>query len=342
DPRRRWQSVAELERELGAVTAAVLPWKMVSAAAIALALTGAAYLYYSHRPRTLADQDTVVLADFVNNTGDPIFDSTLRQGLAFQLEQSPFLKVVDDDQVRRDLRLMKFQPEARITERMAHDVCVREGGAATINGAIASLGSSYVVTLQAVTCQDGKTLARQQIQARDKEHILSALSTAATGIRGKLGESRNSIQKRSRPLDEATTSSLEALQSYTAGRYELGQGHSLSAVRFFQRATEIDPNFASAYYRMGVGYEVAGDMVRSAEYAKKAFALIDRASEYERAEIAPYYYRATGEVDKEIDAWKQAARDFPQNWVYHNQLGLIYVDGGQYEEGLNEAQEALR
>jgi len=342
DPGRRWQSVAELERELGSVTGAVLPWKMVSAAAIALALTSAAYLYYSHRPRTLADQDTVVLADFVNNTGDPIFDSTLRQGLAFQLEQSPFLKVVDDDQVRRDLRLMKFQPEARITERMAHDVCVREGGAATIDGAIASLGSSYVVTLQAVTCQDGKTLARQQIQARDKEHILSALSTAATGIRGKLGESRNSIQKRSRPLDEATTSSLEALQSYTAGRYELGQGHSLSAVRYFQRATEIDPNFASAYYRLGVGYEVAGDMVHSAEYAKKAFALIDRASEYERAEIAPYYFRATGEVDKEIDAWKQAARDFPLNWIYHNQLGLVYVDGGQYEDGLNEAQEAIR
>src|SRR3984885_7869577 len=130
DPGRRWQSVAELERELGSVTGAVLPWKMVSAAAIALALTSAAYLYYSHRPRTLADQDTVVLADFVNNTGDPIFDSTLRQGVAFQLEQSPFLKVMDDDQVRRDLRLMKFQPEARITQQMAHDVCVREGGAA--------------------------------------------------------------------------------------------------------------------------------------------------------------------------------------------------------------------
>ncbi len=342
DPSRRWQSVAELERELCSITAAVQPWKMVSAAAIALALTAAAYFYYSHRPRALADQDTVVLADFVNNTGDPIFDSTLRQGLAFQLEQSPFLKVMDDDQVRRDLRLMKFQPGARITDQMAHDVCVREGGAATIDGAIAGLGSSYVVTLQAATCQDGKTLARQQIQARDREHILSALSTAATGIRGKLGESLNSIQKRSRPLDEGTTSSLEALQSYTAGRYELGQGHSLSAVRFFQRATEIDPNFASAYYRMGVGYEVAGDMVRSAEYAKKAFALIDRASEYERAEIAPYYFRATGEVDKEIDAWKQAARDFPQNWIYHNQLGLIYVDGGKYEDGLNEAQEAIR
>jgi eukaryotic-like serine/threonine-protein kinase len=342
DPGRRWQSVAELQRQLGSVTAAVLPWKMVSTAAIALALTAAAYLYYSHRPRTLADQDTVVLADFVNNTGDPIFDSTLRQGLAFQLEQSPFLKIMDDDRVRHDLRLMNIQPGARITDQMAHDVCVREGAAAIINGAIASLGKSYVLTLNAVTCQDSKSLARQQIQAQDKEHILSALSTASTGIRGKLGESLNSIQKQSRPLPEATTASLEALQSYTAGTFDLTQGHSLSAVRLFQRATEIDPNFASAYYRMGVGYEVAGDMTRSAEYAKKAFALIDRASEFERAEIAPYYFRATGEVDKEIDAWKQAARDFPQNWIYHNQLGLIYVDGGQYEDGLNEAQEAIR
>jgi tetratricopeptide (TPR) repeat protein len=341
DPGRRWQSAAELEQALGSVNGDGSAWKIASAAAVVLALSAAAYFYF-HRSRPLTGQDTIVLADFVNNTGDPIFDSTLREGLAIQLEQSPFLKIMDDDQVWHDLRLMKFQPGARITGQMAHDVCVREGGAATIDGAIASLGTNYVITLQAATCQESKTLARQQIQARDKEHILSALSTAATGIRGKLGESLNSIQKRSRPLDEATTSSLEALQSYTAGRYELAQGHSLSAVRFFQRATEIDPNFASAYYRIGVGYEVAGDMVRSAEYAKKAFALIDRASEYERAEIAPYYYRATGEVDKEIDAWKQAARDYPQNWIYHNQLGLIYVDGGQYEEGLNEAQEAIR
>jgi eukaryotic-like serine/threonine-protein kinase len=143
-------------------------------------------------------------------------------------------------------------------------------------------------------------------------------------------------------MEEATTSSLEALQSYAAGRTELGLGRSLSAIRFFQRATELDPNFASAYYRMGVAYEVAGDMARSAEYAKKAYALIGRVSEYERSEITPYYYRATGEVDKEIDAWKQAGRDYPKNWVYHNQLALIYVDGGQYEEGLNEAAEAIR
>jgi eukaryotic-like serine/threonine-protein kinase len=341
DPGRRWQSVAELEQALGSVTAGGSVWKIASGAAAILAVFAAAYLFF-HRAPKLAGQDTVVLADFTNTTGEPVFDGTLRQGLAFQLEQSPFLKIMDDDQVRHDLRLMNLQPAARITDQIAHDVCVREGAAAIIAGAIASLGKSYVLTLNAVTCQDSRTLARQQIQAQDKEHVLNALSTATTGIRGKLGESLDSIQKQSRPMEEATTGSLEALQSYAAGRSELGQGRSLSAVRFFQRATEIDPNFASAYYRLGVGYEVAGDMARSAEYAKKAYALIDRASEYERAEITPYYYRATGEVDKEIDAWKQAARDYPRNWVYHNQLALIYVDAGQYEEGLKEAEEAIR
>ena len=342
DPARRWQSVTDLERELAGVSPSAEPWKIVAAAAVLLAIAGAAYYYYSHRPRTLAAKDTVVLADFVNNTGDPIFDSTLRQGLAFQLEQSPFLRIMDDDQVQRDLRLMKLQPGARITDQIAHDVCVREGAAAVIAGAIASLGKSYALTLNAVTCQDSKTLARQQIQAQDKEHILTALSTAATGIRGKLGESLDSVQKQSRPMEEATTASLEALQNYAAGRSELGLGRSLSAVRLFQRATAIDPNFAAAYYRMGIGYEVAGDLARSAEYAKKAYALIDRVSDYERAEIISYYYRATRELDKETDAWKQAARDYPQNWVYHNQLALIYVDGGQYEDGLNEAAEAIR
>jgi serine/threonine protein kinase len=343
DRERRYQRASEIRTELEKLSERRgVGWKIIaSVAAAVLALLVAGY-FYLHRAPKLTDKDTIVLADFVNTTGDPIFDGTLRQGLAIQLEQSPFLKIMDDDQVGRDLRLMNFKPGTRITDQIAHDVCVREGAAATIDGTIGSLGKNYVITLQAATCQDGKTLARQQIQAQDKEHVLSALSTATTGIRRKLGESLDSIQKQSRPLDEATTASLEALQSYTAGRSELAQGRSLPAVRLFQRATEIDPNFASAYYRMGVGYEVAGDMAHSAEYAKKAFALIDRASEYERAEITPYYYRATGEVDKEIDAWKQSVHDYPQNWIYHNQLGIIYVDNGQYEEGLKEAEEAIR
>jgi eukaryotic-like serine/threonine-protein kinase len=341
DPGRRWQSVAGLEQALGSIGAGSSVWKIASAAAVVLALLAAAYFYF-HRSRSLADQDTVVLADFVNSTGDPIFDSTLRQGLAFQLEQSPFLKIMDDEYVRRDLRLMNFQPGTRITDQIARDICVRDGAAATIDGTIASLGKNYVITIQAASCPDGKTLARQQVQAEDKEHVLNALSTAATDIRRRLGESLDSIQKLNRPLDEATTASLEALQSYTAGTLELGLGHFLAAMPLFKRATQIDPNFAEAYFRLGVAFETAGDMARSAEYAKQAFRLIDRVSESERAEITPYYYRSTGELDKEIDAWQQAVRDYPRNWVFHNQLGLIYVDEGQYEEGLKEAAEGSR
>jgi eukaryotic-like serine/threonine-protein kinase len=342
DPGRRWQSVAELERELCSVTAAVLPWKMVSAAAIALALTAAAYFYYSHRPRALADQDTVVLADFVNNTGDPIFDGTLRQGLAIQLEQSPFLKIMDDDQVQRILRLMSFPAGARITSQAAREICVRAGGAATIDGIIASLGKTYVITLQAVACQDGSTLAREQVPAQDKEHVLKTLGTAATAMRAKLGESLNSIQKLNRPLEEATTASLEALESYSAGMSRLGMGQGLAAIPYYERATALDRNFADAYYRLGVAYEQAGDMQRSHENAKRAFSLIDRTSEIERDEIGAYYYRATGEVDKEMDGWQLAVRDYPQEWAFHNQLGVIYIDLGRYEEGLKEGLEAAR
>jgi eukaryotic-like serine/threonine-protein kinase len=325
-----------------AVPGSAQSWKVIVPAAVAvLALVAAGYFYLHRRP-TLTDKDTIVLADFNNTTGDPVFDSTLRQGLAFQLEQSPFLKIMDDEYVRRDLRLMNFQPGTRITDQIARDICVRDGAAATIDGTIGSLGKNYVITIEAATCPDGKTLARYQVQAQDKEHVLNALSTAATDIRRRLGESLTSIQKLNRPLEEATTASLEALQSYTAGTLELGLGHFLAAIPLFKRATEIDPNFAEAYFRLGVAFEVAGDMARSAEYAKQAFRLIDRVSESERAEITPYYYRSTGELDKEIDAWQQAVRDYPRNWVFHNQLGLIYVDDGQYEEGLKEAGEGSR
>ena len=306
-----------------------------------LGLFAAAYFYFRRAPG-LTDKDTIVLADFVNNTGDPIFDGTLRQGLAFQLEQSPFLKIMDDEQVQRVLRLMSLPPGARITNPIAHEICFREGAAATIDGAIARLGKSYVITLQAVTCQDGKTLAREQVQAGDKEHVLNAVGTAATAMRSKLGESLSSIQKLNRPLNEATTPSLEALQNYNVGKSEITQNHPLSAVPALERATEIDPNFAMAYHLLGVAYETLGDMPRSAEYVKRAFHLVDRVSEWERNQITPYYYRATGELDKAIDAFQLAIRNFPRDSILHNQLALIYVDEGQYEEGRREALEASR
>jgi len=316
-------------------------WIIVAAVLLVAAAVGTFKLFV-HRSPALTEKDSVVLADFSNSTGDPVFDGTLRQGLAVELEQSPFLRIMDDAQLQRDLRLMNVQPGTRITNQIAHDVCVREGAAATIDGAIASLGKRYVITLQATTCQDGATLAREQIQAEDKEHVLNALGNSTTAMRRKLGESLSSIQKLNRPLEQVTTPSLEALQNYTAGLSIMGQGHFLAAVPLFERATAIDPDFALAYYLEGIAFEQAGDMERSAEYAKRAFSLVDRVSETERTEITAYYYRATGELDKEIDAYQLATRNYLHRWGSYNQLSLIYIDMGQFEEGLKEGQEAAR
>jgi tetratricopeptide (TPR) repeat protein len=314
---------------------------LIAAAVLAPALSIAGYFYF-HRAPKLTDKDTIVLADFVNNTGDPIFDGTLRQGLAIQLEQSPFIKIMDDEQVQRVLSLMSLPPGARITNPIAHGICVREGAAATIDGTIASLGKDYVITLQAIACQDGATLAREQVQAESKEHVLNAVGTAATAMRGKLGESLNSIQKLNRPLEQATTYSLAALQDYTAGLSEMNQGHFLATLPLFERAIEIDPNFAMAYFYLSVLYDQAGDMARCAEYARQAFHLIGRVSEYERARITPSYYYATGELDKYVDALQLNIRNYPRDWGFHNSLSNIYNDSGRYEEGLKEGLEAAR
>jgi tetratricopeptide (TPR) repeat protein len=307
---------------------------------IGLAVGG--WLFFSRKVHALTDKDTIVLADFANTTGDPVFDGTLRQALAIQLEQSPFLKIMDDEQVQQDLRLMSLTPGARITNQIAHDICVRDAAAATIDGSIASLGKNYVVTLQAITCQGGATLAREQIQANDKEHVLNAVGTAATAMRARLGESRGTIQKLNRPLEQATTSSLEALQSYSAGFDELAHGRFLAARPLFERAIALDPNFAMAYYFLSVAYNNAGDEGRATEYARKAFALIERVSEYERVHIAAGYYESTGELDKAIDAYRLGIGNYPRAWGFHNNLSVIYIDLGQFEEGLKEGQAAAQ
>jgi tetratricopeptide (TPR) repeat protein/predicted Ser/Thr protein kinase len=315
--------------------------RMLAAAAVILGLSAAAYFYFHRAPR-LTDKDTIVLADFVNNTGDPVFDGTLRQGVAIQLEQSPFLKIMDDEQMHRVLRLMSLPPGARITNQVAHEICVRQGAAATIDGTITSVGKSYVITLQAIACQDGATLAREQIQAVDKEHVLNAVGSAATAMRGKLGEPRNSIQKRNMPLEQATTGSLEALQNFTAGRAQMEQGHFLAAVPLFERATAIDHNFAMAFYTLGAASIEAGDVGREGEYHRKAFALIDHVSEHERDFIAAGYYQTTGELDKAIEAYRSGIRSYPREFYFPNNLSVIHIDLGKFEEGLQEGQAAAR
>jgi serine/threonine protein kinase/tetratricopeptide (TPR) repeat protein len=363
DRKLRYQSAAEIRTDLErmrrdsesgrTVTATVevepkptmksSRWRLAGGATIVvIGLAVCGWLFFSRKAHALTDKDTIVLADFTNTTGDPVFDGTLRQGLAIQLEQSPFLKIMDDEQVQRDLRLMSLPAGGRITNQIAHDVCVREGVAATIEGSIENLGKDYVITLQAVTCQGGATLAREQIQVGDKEHVLNALGTAATTMRAKLGESLNSIQKLNRPLEQATTSSLEALQNYTAGYSEMGQGHFLDAVPLFERAVALDPNFAMAYFMLGAAFGNAGDVERSREYMQKAFGLIARVSEFERDLITATYYSYDGQSDKAIDAYRLGTRDYPRFWGFHNNLSVEYIDQGQFEEGLKEGLEATR
>jgi tetratricopeptide (TPR) repeat protein len=363
DRKLRYQSAAEIRTDLQrlkrdsdpgrAVTATVeaeskaatksTRWRLAAGGTIAVvALAVGGWLFFSRKAHALTDKDTIVLADFTNTTGDPVFDGTLRQGLAIQLEQSPFLKIMDDEQVQRNLRLMSLPAGGRITNQIAHDICVREGVAATIDGSIESLGKDYVITLQAISCQGAATLAREQIQAGDKEHVLNALGTAATAMRGKLGESLSSIQKLNRPLEQATTPSLEALQNYTAGHSEMTQGQFLAAVPLFERAIALDPNFAMAYFMLGVAFDNAGDVERSREYTQKAFRLIDRVSEFERDLITAIYYSYDGQSDKAIDAYRLGIQNYPRFWGFHNDLSAEYIDLGQFEEGLKEGQEATR
>ena len=250
DPERRWQSAAVLERELARVTA-TNPWKWVSAAAAVLALFAAAYLYLHRAPR-LTDKDTIVLADFDNKTGDPVFDDTLRQGLSVELQQSPFLTLISDQQVQQTLALMGQPKDARLTPEIAQQVCERTASAAVLEGSIASLGSQYVLGLRARNCNTGNILDQEQIQAAKREDVLNSLSQIARKFRTRVGESLATVEKHSTPLAEATTPSLEALKAYsTAMKVNISSG-AAAAMPFFRRAVEIDPKFAMAYANLGL------------------------------------------------------------------------------------------
>ncbi len=319
------------------------PWAWIAAVAVLFLLViAAAWKLFVHREPVLTGKDTVVLADFTNSTGDPVFDGTLRQGLAVQLQQSPFLSLISDQSIQQTLRLMNKPIDARLAPEIAHEICVRTGSAAALEGSIASLGNQYVLGLKAVNCRNGETLDEEQVQAARKEDVLNALTTIASRFRSRVGESLSTIREHDTPLEQATTSSLDALQNYSAGLSIMGRGHFRETLPLFDRAIAIDPNFAMAYYLRGVAYEQVGEMERSAEDSKRAFRLVDRVSETERFSITAYYYRFTGELDKEIDSWQLSARNYPRHWDPHNQLSVTYMDMGEFEEGLKEGLEAAR
>ena len=343
DPGRRWQSAAELQRELKAVT---LPtgWTSWAASALAiLALCAAGYLYL-HRAPKLNTKDTLVLAEFENKTNDPVFDQTLRQGLAVQLEQSPFLSLVSDRQIQQALRFMNRQPEARLTPEVAREVCERTGSDAVLEGSIAGLGSQYVLWLRARNCRTGEVLAEEQAQPGRKEEVLNALSQMAVQIRTRLGESLATIQEHSTPLEQATTSSLEALKAYSASKNAASAHGFGAAIPHLQRAIAIDPQFAMAYGDLSICYWNMGQTDLSAEYTRKAYALRDRVSDRERLWILFLYDRqVTGNLQRELQTLESWVQTYPRDWLPLSVLGGWGTLGtGQYERGIQAAQEDLR
>jgi tetratricopeptide (TPR) repeat protein len=343
DPKRRFQSAAELQRQLAAVTLPARGLRLAAGFAVILALCVAGYLYL-HRAPKLTAKDTIVLAEFENKTSDPVFDQTLRQGLAVQLEQSPFLALVSDQQIQQVLRLMNRPPEARITPEVAREVCERTGSDAVLEGSIAGLGSQYVLWLRARNCRTGAVLAEEQAQPGKKEEVLSALSRMAIQIRTRLGESMATIQEHSTPLEQATTSSLEALKAYSAGRNALFAHGLPAAIPHFQRAIAIDPQFAMAYADLSISYWNMGQTDLSAEYTRKAYALRDRVSDRERLWILFLYDRqVTGNLQRELQTLESWVQTYPRDSVPLAVLGGWGTQGtGQYERGIQALQADLR
>ncbi|HXT63512.1 MAG TPA: protein kinase, partial [Pyrinomonadaceae bacterium] len=291
----------------------------------------------------LTERDTIVLADFANSTGDPVFDGTLKQALAAQLEQSPFLNIFSDQRVRETLRFMNRSPDERVTKEIAREICQRQGLKAFLSGTISTLGSHYVITLEATSTQTGDAIAIDQAEADGKEEVISALGTAATKMRGHLGESLASIQKYDAPIYEATTSSLDALKFFSMGVEQQLKGKYVEAIPFFKRATEIDANFARAYAAMSSMYYNTRQYDLAAEASRKAYDLRDRVGEYEKLYITQVYYdNVTGELDKYLQTLELWKRTYPRDSVPHNNLAVKYTELGQFDKGLEEAREAIR
>ncbi|HEV2486661.1 MAG TPA: winged helix-turn-helix domain-containing protein [Terracidiphilus sp.] len=319
-------------------------WLAIAAVILLILAAGAAGFFYFHRSKVLTEKDTIVIADFANSTGDPVFDGTLRQGLAVELEQSPFLTLIPDQRIQQTLRLMGQPPDARITPQIARDLCQRTQSAAYLTGSIASLGNQFVLGLKAVSCALGEVLADEQETASGKEKVLAALDTAAGKLRGKLGESLSTVEKFDTPLEQATTPSLEALQAYTLGRRtQVGKDEFAAAIPFLQRAIRFDPNFAVAYALLGSLYWNIGETVQGAEYARRAYELHAPVSEPERFYIeSTYYHYVVGDLDKARQVYEVCIQSYPRNSSAPIRLFQLYGEEGKYQDALPQIREANR
>jgi tetratricopeptide (TPR) repeat protein len=317
---------------------------VVLVAVAAVGLLAAAYVSTRSRTRTasVTEQDTVVVTDFANSTGDPVFDGALRQGLSVQLQQSPLLRIVSDQQIRETLRLMGKPQDVRLGPEIAKDLCVRVGSKAYIAGSIANLGNDYVIGLQAVNCLTGDLIAQQQVQAIGKEKVLDGLSRAVEKLRETLGESLSSVEKFDTPLARATTPSLEALRALSIGGDANGNGNYAAAVTWCKRAIANDPDFAMAYGCLSAAYTNLGENNLAHENVKKAYELRGGVSERERLGIEASYYWGAGDLEKARDAYELVVRTYPRDSDAHFNLGNVYHGLGQLEEALAQARESFR
>ena len=364
DRKLRYQSAAEIRTDLqrlrrdtesarlptttstasGEVKSRGIRWKLfVPATLMIAALAAGSYFFVHHTPK-LTSKDAIVLGDFTNTTEEAVFDDTLKQGLSVQLEQSPFLNLLSDQRVDETLRLMGRSPDDRLTANVTREVCQRTGSKAVLTGSIAGLGSQYVIGLKAVNCITGDVLAEAQEQAAGKEGVLKALDNAAVSLRSKLGESLSSVEKYATPLADVTTPSLEALKAYSLGRKTRLTKGDTACLRFYKRALELDPNFASAYAAMAAAYCNLSEGGRCGENSRKAYELREKVSERERLYIETmYYWAVTGELEKTAQTFEQWRQTYPRDATPYKNLGIIYGNNlGNWARALEEYLEALR
>jgi DNA-binding winged helix-turn-helix (wHTH) protein/tetratricopeptide (TPR) repeat protein len=320
----------------------VFGWVGVVVLAVAALFAGGWY-WRSHRTTKLTETDTIVLTDFANSTGDPIFDDTLKTALTISLRESPFLNVLSGSQIAKTLRLMTRPADAKLTPDLAREVCQRAGSKVYVAGSIGSLGSEYVLGLKAVNCQGGELLAREQVTAASKEKVLGALGEAAYRLRGEMGESLSSVQKFDLKLEEFTTPSLDALKAYSLGVKANREKGPAAAIPDFQRAIQLDPNFALGYLAVGDNYTGLGELGRASVYFTKAFQLKEHASERERLFInSAYYSHVTGELDKAAQAFQEQTEINPRDSTAYDALSGVLGKLGEYEKAADTIRQALR